>query len=260
MKLRGRTAVVTGASSGIGRATALELARRGANVVLGARRREKLDTVAAECAAMGVSARAVITDVTRREDCSRLIETAGAVDVLINNAGFAILDPVENANLDHWNEMMQTNFFGAVHCTHAVLPGMLERRRGSIVNVSSIAGIMGYAHMAGYSASKFALVGFTESLRNEVIGRGVRVALVCPGTTESEFFVRAERQKIPAAYRLVLAVTAERVARSVCDAAEDGAYRRIVPFASAFYMRFKELFPQAAHALVRGVSGAMDQK
>ena len=251
---------MTGASSGIGRAAALELARRGANVVLAARRREKLDAVAAECAAMGVSATAVTTDVTRREDCIRLIETAGAVDVLVNNAGFAVLDAVERANLDDWNEMMQTNYFGTVHCTHAALPGMLERGSGAIVNVSSIAGLMGYAHMAGYSASKFAVVGFSESLRNEVIGRGVRVAVVCPGTTESEFFVRAERQKIPAAYRLVVAVPAERVARTICDAAEDGAYRRIVPFASAVYMRFKELFPQAAHALVRSVSSAMERK
>src|SRR5687767_11402604 len=160
MDFHEKIAVITGASSGIGRATALELARRGANVVLAARRRERLDVLAAECAAMGVSAKAVTTDVTRQEDCVRLIETAGAVDILINNAGFAVLDPLEHAKLEVWHEMMETNFFGVVHCTQAVLPQMLERRRGTIVNVSSIAGIMGYAHMSGYSASKFAVVGF----------------------------------------------------------------------------------------------------
>jgi uncharacterized protein len=260
MTLKGTTAVITGASSGIGRATAIEFARRGANVVLGARRLELLEKLAAECAAFGVSAKAVATDVTRFDECQRLIAAAGSVDILVNNAGFAVFDPVAGARLDDWNEMMQTNFFGGVHCVKAVLPQMLERRRGAIVNVSSIAGIMGYAHMSGYCASKFAVVGFTESLRTEVAGSGVRVALVCPGTVDTDFFVRAERHKIPAAYRLVMAVKPERIARAIADAAEDGGYRRIVPFAAAVYMRFKEFLPRTAHALVRGVSNAMERK
>src|SRR5687768_12215715 len=118
--------------------------------------------------------------------------------------------------------MMDTNYFGTVNCTQAVLPQMLARGEGTIVNVASIAGIMGYARMGGYCATKFAIIGMTEALRDEVMDKGVRVALVCPGTTETEFFVKAERGKMPGASRLILASPAERVARAICDAAEDG--------------------------------------
>ena len=260
MVLRGKNVVITGASSGIGRATALEMARRGANVILAARRAERLEEVAAECRSHGVRAVAVPTDVTRPEDCRRLIEAAGEVDVLVNNAGFAILDTIAEANADDLREMMDTNYFGALHCTKAVLPRMLARRSGTIVNVSSITGIMGVAKMAGYGATKAALIALTEGLRDEVLDRGVRVALVCPGTTETEFFVKAERGKMPAASRLVLAVKPERVARAICDAAEDGRYRRIIPLFAAIYMRMKELFPRLAHLLMRRVSAILERR
>jgi short-subunit dehydrogenase len=119
---------------------------------------------------------------------------------------------------------------------------------------------MGYARMGGYCATKFAVIGFTESLRDEVLGRGVRVALVCPGTTETEFFVTAERGKMPGASRLILAVSPERVARAICDAAEDGRYRRILPVFAAVYMRMKEVFPRLAHFLMRRVSSLMERR
>lgn len=259
MDLRGKTVVVTGASSGIGRAAAIELARRGANVVLAARRAEQLEDVARACAAFGMRATAVPTDVTSRDDCRRLIESAGRVDVLVNNAGFAIFEAIESARPDDLEAMMQTNYFGAVWCTQAVLPQMLERGGGTIVTVASIAGIMGYARMGGYCATKFALIGFCEALRDEVLGRGVRVALVCPGTTETEFFVKAERGKMPGASRLILAVRPEKVARAIADAAEDGRYRRILPAAAALYMRMKETFPRFAHLLMRRVSALLEK-
>ena len=259
----GRTiVVVTGASSGIGRAAALEFARRGCDLALAARRAEALESVAAECRAAGVRAIAIPADVSRRDDCRRLLETAerelGPVDVLVNNAGFAIFDAIEKARPEDLESMMQTNYFGTVWCTQAALPLMLARGRGTIVNVASIAGIMGYARMGGYCATKFAVIGFSEALRDEVLGRGVRVALVCPGTTNTEFFVKAERGKMPAASRLILAVAPENVAKAICAAAEDGKYRRIIPFGAALYMRFKELFPRAAHLFMRRVSRAME--
>ena len=260
MDLKDKTVVITGASSGIGRATALEMARRGANVVLAARRRERLEEVASQWRALGVSALPVVTDVTKPEDCRRLIDAAGEVDVLVNNAGFAVFGPLPGADPAALHEMMDTNYFGAVHCTQAVLPRMLARRGGAIVNVGSITGLMGFARMSGYCATKFALVGFTEGLRDEVIGSGVKVALVCPGTTDTEFFLRAEKGKMPGASRLMLAVKPERVARAVCDAAEDGRYRRILPALAAIYMRMKEVFPRFAHLLFRGTSALLERR
>ncbi len=260
MDLKNRNVVITGASSGIGRATALEMARRGANVVLAARRTERLEEVAAQCRALGVRALAVATDVTKPEDCRRLIDAAGEVDVLVNNAGFAVFGAVPDAGLATLREMMDTNYFGTVHCTQAVLPHMLVRRSGVIVNVGSITGLMGFARMSGYCATKFALVGFTEGLRDEVIGSGVNVALVCPGTTDTEFFVRAEKGRMPGASRLMPAVKPERVARAVCDAAEDGRYRRILPVLAAAYMRMKEVFPRFAHMLFRRTSALLERK
>jgi short-subunit dehydrogenase len=260
MDLQGKNVVITGASSGIGRAAALEMARRGANVTLGARRLEALEKTAAECRALGVRATAIATDVTKPDECARLVAAAGDVDVLVNNAGFAIFDAIAEAKAGELWAMMETNYFGMVHCTQAALPGMLARGSGAIVNVASIAGIMGYARMGGYCATKFAVIGFTESLRDEVLSRGVRVALVCPGTTETEFFVTAERGKMPGASRLILAVSPERVARAICDAAEDGRYRRILPLFAAVYMRMKEVFPRLAHFLMRRVSGLLERR
>ena len=259
LRLQNKIVVITGASSGIGKATALEFARRGANLIIGARRGELLDEVAAACRLQGVQCTAVVADVAKREDCKRLIDAAGKVDVLVNNAGFAIFDAIENAPPDDLQQMMQTNYFGTVWCTQAALPSMLERRDGVIVNVSSIAGLMGYARMGGYCATKFAIVGFTEALRDEVLGRGIRVSLICPGTTETNFFTKAERGKMPGASRLILAIKPEHVAKAVCDSAEDGRYRRILPFGAALYMRLKEFSPRTAHFFMRRVSALMEK-
>ncbi|HUP44842.1 MAG TPA: SDR family NAD(P)-dependent oxidoreductase [Thermoanaerobaculia bacterium] len=260
MALHGKIAVITGASSGIGRATALEMARRGADVVLAARRTDLLMAVAEECRELGVRAEAVPTDVRDPEACRQLIASTERVDVLVNNAGFAIYDAGAEARLEDLRGMMDTNFFGMVHCTQAALPQMLARGNGTIVNVASITGLMGYARMGGYCATKFAMVGWSEALRDELMPRGVRVALVCPATTDTEFFVKAERGKMPGASRLILAVPPARVARVICASAADGKYRRIMPPLAAAFMRFKEFSPRLAHAVFRGVSRLLERR
>lgn len=264
MKVHGSTAVVTGASSGIGRAIAIELASRGCNVAIAARRADRLSETATDCRQFPVDVFVRRTDVTSREDCFSLIEEVeaqfGPVDILVNNAGFALLDRIESADIEDVRRMFETNVFGMLHCIQAQLPFMLMRGRGTIVNISSITGLMGTAGMGMYGATKFAVTGMTEALRDEVLGRGLEVILVCPGTTESEFFLYAERGKIPAASRLVRGLDPEDVARATCYAIEKGSYRVIVPASARLYMRFKELAPRSAHWLMRKVSSVVERR
>ncbi len=185
MDPKDRHIVVTGASSGIGRAASIALARRGARLTITARREGELARTATACRAAGAECETVVADLSRQEECVRLIGAAtarfGPVDVLVNNAGFAIFDAIAHARAEDALGMMATNYFGALWCIQAALPQMLERRAGAIVNVGSIAGLMGYARMGGYSASKFALTGMTEALRGRGQEKGVRVSLVGPG-------------------------------------------------------------------------------
>lgn len=258
MDPRGKVVIVTGASSGIGAAAAEEFARAGANLVIAARNLEPLEAIAERCRKFGVRVRAVAADVRIREQCLALADVArgefGRIDILVNNAGFAIFDEVAQADSADMERMMQTNYFGTVYCTKGVLPIMLEQRSGAIVNVASIAGIMGFAGMSGYCATKAAVVAFTEALYDEMKERGIAVSLVCPGTTRTNFFVTAEKGKMPAASRLILAIPPQRVARAIVRAARNGSYRTIVPTTAAVFMKFKEIFPRTAHMGMRRVS------
>ncbi len=256
------TVVITGASSGIGRAAAIAFARQGSNLLIAARREHELEKVAEECRGLGVRCEVAIVDVRIAAQCQEMIQRAeqlfGRVDVLVNNAGFGIFDDAVAAKIDEVTGMLDTNFLGALQCSQAALPGMLSRGSGRIVNIASIAGIMGFQRMGGYCASKFAMVGMSEAMRDEVFSSGVRVSLVCPGTTETEFFQKAERGKMPAASRLVLAISSERVARAIVRVAVSGASRSIVPWQAALFMKVKEIFPEVAHRLMRSVSSGLE--
>lgn len=182
-------ALITGASSGIGEALARQFAANGYAVVLAARRREALDDLAAELSrACGVPCLPVVADVAREADCRALVSQAaeklGRIDVLINNAGLSMRAPFAEVEMSVLERLMLVNFWGAVYCTQAALPWLL-RSRGSIVGVSSVAGFRGLPYRTGYSASKFALEGFLESLRTELLPTGVHVLTACPGFTRS---------------------------------------------------------------------------
>lgn len=180
-----KTAVVTGASSGIGKATARALAGDGYRVVLAARRADKLAEVAEECGGV-----AVACDVTRPEDVARLAEAAGdEVEVLVNNAGGAFgLEPVEDAALDKWRAMYETNVIGTVAVTKALLPALRAGGGGTIVTVTSIAGDAAYEKGAGYCGVKAAERYASDALRLELNGEPIRVCDVAPGLVKSEGF------------------------------------------------------------------------
>lgn len=190
--LEGRVAVVTGASSGIGRATAERLAAEGARVILGARRADRLEAVVEGILCTGGVARAVPTDVTQPEQVERLIAEAlnafGRVDILVNNAGVGYFGPVESTGIDEARHLFDVNVMGTFYGIRAAVPVMRKQGGGHIINVSSIVGKRATPGNGVYSATKFAQVALSESLRLELQSANIRVSVICPVSTITEFF------------------------------------------------------------------------
>lgn len=186
--MKDKVVIVTGASSGIGKATAHYFSAKGAKVVIAARRLEVLEDVAAEMLNNKAEVLAVKADVSKEEDCQQLIEKTveafGKIDVLINNAGISMRAIFNELELDVFRSVMQVNFWGAVYCTKFALPYLLKTK-GSVVGVSSIAGYVGLPARTAYSASKYALHGFLEALRTENLEKDLHVLIACPGFTAS---------------------------------------------------------------------------
>jgi NADP-dependent 3-hydroxy acid dehydrogenase YdfG len=188
-RLDGKVALVTGASSGIGEATAVALAAEGAAVAIGARRTDRLEALARKLASDSARVEALELDVTDEAACrravARTVAELGGLDVLVNNAGVMLLGPIEDADTEDWRRMISTNVLGLMYMTHAALPHLLARR-GDVVQVSSVAGRVARRGAGAYNASKWAVNAFSESLRQEVTGRGVRVAIIEPGAVATE--------------------------------------------------------------------------
>jgi NADP-dependent 3-hydroxy acid dehydrogenase YdfG len=194
--LTGTVALVTGASSGIGEATARHLAALGADVALVARRRDRIETLAAEIVATGRRALVLEADVTDREQAegavTHTVEELGRLDTLVNNAGVMLLGPIGDAPVEEWEQMVSVNVMGLLYCAKAALPHLLdaadsgERRTADLVNVSSVAGRVVRRGSGVYNATKHAVGAFSESLRQEVTQRHVRVGLVEPGAVATE--------------------------------------------------------------------------
>src|SRR3954471_15189670 len=195
-----RVAVVTGASSGIGEATARALAREGFAVALAARREDRIRELADEISSGGGKALALPTDVSDEQSARRLIEAAkgelGSVDVLVNNAGVMLLGPILGADVEHWQRMVDVNLLGLMYCTHAALPIMQEQGRGHIVNVSSVAGRTARFGSGVYNATKWGVGAFSESLRQEGANYNVRVTIIEPGFVDTELQAHNENPMV----------------------------------------------------------------
>ncbi|MGI5376953.1 SDR family NAD(P)-dependent oxidoreductase [Streptomyces sp. CA-251387] len=195
-RLEGTVALVTGASSGIGHATALELAREGASVAVVGRREDRLTDLAGEITGAGGKALVVPADITDAQNAAeaveRTVEGLGRLDTLVNNAGLMLLGPAPGADLNDWRRMIDINLMGLMYTAHAAVPHLVKaaaeepRRVADIVNISSLSGRRAYPMMAAYSASKFGVNAFSESLRQELARQHVRVSVIEPGSVDTE--------------------------------------------------------------------------
>ncbi len=197
MRLKGAVVAITGASSGIGEATALAFARQGSRLALGARRLERLNAVAQKCRDHGspdVSTRRL--DVGRRADARAFVAAAvrdhERIDILVNNAGVGWMGRFHEMPEEKVDELVATNLAGVIATTQAALPFMLDRRRGVIINVASVLGFRAAPYSAVYSATKYAVAGLSHALRGELSGTGVKVCVVYPASTKTEFFAATE--------------------------------------------------------------------
>jgi short-subunit dehydrogenase len=217
--LRGSNAIVTGASRGIGPYIAKTLAAQGVNVALAARSAERLEDTRRACEALGVRAIAVPTDVTSMSDLQRLVDTAqrelGAVDILVNNAGIETTGAIDTVSFDQVDDLLRTNLNAPIWLSKMVLPGMLARKRGAIVHVSSMAGKSGAPYNSTYSASKFGLNGFSEAVNFELEGTGVHMSVVCPGFVSEAGMWKNRGGTAP---RLTREVSPQKVADGVLKA------------------------------------------
>jgi NADP-dependent 3-hydroxy acid dehydrogenase YdfG len=228
-QISGKVVVITGASSGLGEATARHLATLGATLVLAARRKERLDLLVDECIATGGKALAVKVDVTEREDVKAMVAAAvaqfGRIDVFINNAGLMAIAPITMTKVDEWERMIDINIKGVLYGIAAVLPVFEQQNDGHFVNISSVAGVKVFSPGGTvYSGTKYAVRAISEGLRHEV-GANIRTTTICPGAVESELKLGSSDAESAQFVRdfYKQAIPADSVARAIAYAIEQPA-------------------------------------
>lgn len=245
MSFRGKTVVITGASSGIGAASCIEFAKKGASLALVARRKEKLEELEKTLAKFGIDTLACECDVSYKEQVqkmsSQVMEKFGKVDVLVNNAGFAIYGAVSDLSIEEIESQMNTNYFGMIYCTKNFLPKMLEQKSGHIVNIASVAASFGLPGIASYCASKFAMLGFSEGLKHELKGTGIGITVVSPIMVRTSFFDHQSFKRMPKYSPTSL--SAEAVAKTVVSAANSSRLEIIIPSVVRGAVWAKQTFP-----------------
>ncbi|MEM9804144.1 MAG: SDR family oxidoreductase [Cyanobacteria bacterium P01_D01_bin.56] len=262
--------LITGASQGAGKATALRFAQGGWDVTIAARTQERLDLVAQDIRSIGRQALAVPTDIGNAQQVTELvekaIETYGRVDALINNAGICLTGPMVDTSLEDWHQILDTNLWGCIHTIQAILPTLLHQGSGTIINVGSFGGKMPLPKMTAYCASKYALTGLTESLRLELSSQGIHVGIVHPGVINSDFLERAifrgqtdqeadaRRQQMSQMLKSSWVSQPEEIAQAIWTAVKQQK-NEIVVGPTAIATELNRLFPQLTQwVLARGES------
>jgi short-subunit dehydrogenase len=251
-----KVVIITGASSGIGAATARRLARDGWRLTLAARREDRLEQVAADVEALGGEALIIPTDIREHADIQRMVQATldrwGRIDVLLNNAGVGHDDSLINIKPEKIRDEIHINLVAVIECARAVLPAMLHQESGHIINIASIAGLIATPGSSIYSASKFGVNGFTDALHREMLGTGIRVSAFCPGYTPSEISpqLKAIAEGRPDAPHfpglMPVAYVADQIARLI----RRPRLRLIIPPSWKFLVILAFLFPGLADALL----------
>jgi short-subunit dehydrogenase len=250
VSLHNKVVLITGASSGIGALVAQLLAERGAIPVLTARSRDKMLALSASIRSEhAVYEMDVTSEEQVRDVVSQVYQRYGKIDVLLNNAGFGEFVPFKEAPLSHFQQMMDVNYMGTVRCTHTVLPYMIQSGSGHIVNVASIAGKLATAKSTGYSATKHAVLGLTNALRQELRGTGVIVSAVNPGPIDTPFFERADPKGTYVRNIRWFMMSPHKVAQAIISVIERRKPELDLPWTAAAGVRIVQLFPRLIDSL-----------
>ncbi len=246
MNFRGKVVVITGASSGIGRQLSTDLALHGAKLALIARRKEKLEET--QRLLGNAESNIYICDVSDADKVQKtivkILNDFKAVDILVNNAGFNVQGEFEKVPIKEINDIMLVNYNGAVNLIKAILPSMLKNRHGRIINVSSVSGLEGVPNSAAYSASKFALIGLSESLYFELRNKGVHVSVFCPARTRTEFFTNnPSYQNTSYANGKMKMMDVKFVSRAILKSIGKKEFMTVVPLQAKYRIRLKNFLP-----------------
>ena len=258
-KFNDQVVVITGASSGIGRATALEFAREGAKTVLVSRSLEKLERVADEIRSFNPNVLAVPTDVSSPEQVHEMVEKVlsevGRIDVLFNNAGSSYVGRVEDENfVENAKKMIDVDYFGTVYTTKEVLPVMQKQGSGHIMNMSSVVGRKAFPHFGGYSSVMHAISGFTDSLRQELSGSGINVSIIHPALTQTPLLNHVKPEDMPPPFRGITPISVESVAKAVVNCVYYNQARIIVPFQPKLLLFADAISPRIGDLIVKLLS------
>ena len=252
MKFKNKIVLITGASSGIGEAAAIEFAKNGASLILVGRRKEKLTEVEKKLSKYNTQLLVCPCDVSKKSEvkemCKTVLEKFDRIDILVNNAGFGIYGKILDLDIDEIESQMATNYFGMVYCIKNFLPKMLEQKSGHIVNVASVAASFGLPGIASYCASKFAMLGFSEGLQHELKDSGVRVTVVSPIMVKTNFFDHPSfdsMSKNPST-----AISSESVAKAILKAANSSRLEIIVPSIIRGAIWAKHTFPYLINPII----------
>ena len=253
MDFKNKVVLITGASSGIGKQTAIEFAKLGSSIILVARRKNKLEQVENELKQFNVNTLVCACDVSKKDQVEELskivLQKFNSIDILVNNAGFAIYGSVSDLSIDEIESQMETNYFGMIYCVKNFLPLMLKKKSGHIVNVASVGASFSVPGVSSYCATKFAMLGFSEGLKHELYGTGVGLTVVSPIMVRTPLFEHPSFTNF-SKFSTGVSLSSETVAKTIIKASNSSRLEIVVPSVARAVIWFKQTFPFLINPIV----------